>query len=96
MDGLEGAHGTNQDTLADPNGGWVRGSPLDRLLIVCSFPNNYPCVPPVFEIEANQSGSFNYRDADDLFDLLMAESLKRVGEMMVFDLITFTQERMSG
>ena len=61
-----------------------------------SFPGNYPCVPPVFEIEANQAGSFNYRDADDLFDLLMTESLKRVGEMMVFDLITITQEHMSG
>ncbi len=61
-----------------------------------SFPDNYPCVPPIFEIEANQSGSFNYRDADDLFDLLMAESLKRVGEMMVFDLVTFAQDHMTG
>ena len=63
---------------------------------ILSFPGNYPCVPPVFEIEANQSGSFNYRDADELFDLLMLEALKRVGEMMVFDLISLAQEHMSG
>lgn len=61
-----------------------------------SLPDNYPCVPPVFEIEANQSGSFDYRDADDLFESLMEESLKRVGGMMVFDLVTFAQEHMPG
>lgn len=61
-----------------------------------SFPPNYPSVPPVFEIEANKSGSFTYRDADALFDLMMVESLKRVGEMMVFDLITMAQDHLSG
>ncbi len=61
-----------------------------------SIPANYPCVPPILEIEANQSGSFDYRDADRLFDLLLEESLKRVGEMMVFDLITIAQDYMAG
>lgn len=61
-----------------------------------SLPPNYPCVPPVFEIEANQSGSFSYLDADELFDLLMAESINRIGGMMVFDLVTITQEFMPG
>ena len=60
------------------------------------MPANYPSVPPILEIEANQSGSFTYRDADNLFDLLMEESLKRVGEMMVFDLVTIVQEHMAG
>ena len=60
------------------------------------MPANYPSVPPILEIEANQSGSFTYRDADNLFDLLMEESLKRVGEMMVFDLVTIAQEHMAG
>ena len=59
-----------------------------------SLPASYPCVPPVFEIEANASGSFNYSDADDLFDLLMKESLNRVGDMMVFDLVTIAQDYM--
>ena len=61
-----------------------------------SLPPNYPCVPPVFEIEANKSGSFSYRDADDLFDLLMMESFKRVGGMMIFDLVTIAQDYMPG
>ena len=61
-----------------------------------SFPDNYPSVPPVFEIEANQSGSFTFRDADHLFDLFMVESLKRVGQMMVFDLVSLAQEHLSG
>ena len=61
-----------------------------------SLPPNYPCVPPVFEIEANKSGSFSYQDADDLFDLLMMESYKRVGGMMVFDLVTIAQDYMPG
>ncbi len=50
----------------------------------------------MFEIEANRSGSFTYRDADELFDLLMAESINRIGGMMVFDLVTFAQEYMPG
>jgi hypothetical protein len=53
-------------------------------------------VPPILEIEANQSGSFSYRDADGLFDRLLVESLDRVGEMMVFDLVTMAQEYMAG
>jgi hypothetical protein len=53
-------------------------------------------VPPILEIEANQSGSFSYRDADGLFERLMVESLNRVGEMMVFDLVTMAQEYMAG
>ena len=61
-----------------------------------SLPPNYPCVPPVFEIEANQSGSFSYRDADELFDLLMVESINQVGGMMVFDLVTIAQDYMPG
>ena len=52
-------------------------------------------MPPVFEIEANQSGSFTYRDADVLFDLLMEECLKRAGEMMMFDMISIAQEHLS-
>ena len=66
------------------------------LLPTHSLPPNYPCVPPVFEIEANKSGSFSYRDADELFDLLMTESINLVGGMMVFDLITITQDYMPG
>lgn len=61
-----------------------------------SLPPNYPCVPPIFEIEANKSGSFSYRDADDLFHLLMMESFKRVGGMMVYDLVTMAQDYMPG
>ena len=61
-----------------------------------SLPANYPCVPPVLEIEASESGNFSYRDADDLYQLLMEESLKRIGGTMVFDLITFAQEYMAG
>ncbi len=62
----------------------------------CSLPANYPAVPPVFEIETNQSGSFNYHDADDLFDLLMKESLNQLGEIMIFNLINTAQEHMPG
>ena len=61
-----------------------------------SLPASYPCVPVVFEIEANTSGSFSYKDADDLFDLLMKESLNRVGAMMIFDLVTIAQDYMPG
>ena len=53
-------------------------------------------MPPVFEIEANRSGSFTYNDADDLFDLLMRESINRVGDMMIFDLVTIAQDYMPG
>ena len=67
-----------------------------ELLHPSSLPCNYPCVPPVFEIEANQSGSFSYRDADNLFELLMEESLKCVGQTVVFDLVSLTQDHMSG
>lgn len=63
---------------------------------VYSLPASYPCVPPVFEIEANSSGSFSYHDADDLFDLLMRESINRVGAMMVFDLVSIAQDYMPG
>ena len=75
---------------------WKHSSSSQMLFLFFSLPDNYPCVPPIFEIETNQLGSFNYRDADNLFDLLMEESLKRIGEMMVFDLITLTQEHMPG
>ncbi len=50
----------------------------------------------MFEIESNQSGSFNYRDADDLFDVLMEECLKKPGQTVVFDLVTISQDRMPG
>lgn len=50
----------------------------------------------MFEIEANSSGSFSYHDADDLFDLLMRESINRVGAMMVFDLVSIAQDYMPG
>ena len=50
---------------------------------------------PVFEIEANKSGYFSYRVADDLFDLLVMESYKRVGGMMTFDLV-IAQDYMPG
>jgi hypothetical protein len=66
----------------------------DIIRIWFSLPPSYPCVPPVFEIEANSSGSFSYHDADDLFDLLMRESINRVGGMMIFDLVTIAQDYM--
>ena len=70
---------------------------LPYSLNIChSLPPNYPCVPLVFEIEANRSGSFNYHDADDLFDLLMTECINRVGGMMVFDLVTIAQDYLPG
>ena len=61
-----------------------------------SLPADYPCAPPVFEIEANQSGSFSFTHADKLYDLLMKESYKRVGRMMIFELVAIAQEHMLG
>ena len=64
-------------------------------LHVRSLPPNYPSVPPVFELEASQSGVCTYSDADELYDCLVTESLKRIGDMMIFDLVTMAQEFMS-
>jgi len=49
----------------------------------------------VFEIEACRSGVCSYSDADDLYDLFVSESLKKIGDMMVFDLVTIAQEFMA-
>jgi hypothetical protein len=68
----------------------------DVIKIWFSLPASYPSVPPVFEIETNTSGSFNYRDADDLFDLLMRESVRRVGNIMIFDIVSIAQDYMPG
>ena len=50
----------------------------------------------MFEIEANESGSFGFTHADKLYDILMKESYKRVGEIMIFDLVAIAQEHMIG
>ena len=50
----------------------------------------------MFEIEANSSGSFSYRDADNLFEMLVKEAAGRVGDMMIFDLVTMAQDYMPG
>ena len=40
----------------------------------------------------NRSGTFTYSNADNLFDLLMVESLGRAGAPVLFDLISKAQE----
>ena len=61
-----------------------------------SLPHNYPCVPPVLEIETNQSGSFTFADADNLFDQLMQTAITCLGSTMIYDLITQSQDLMPG
>lgn len=60
------------------------------------FPPNYPCEPPMFEIEIenNQSGSFSYTNADELYDRLMKESYKWIGQMMIYELLVTAQDYM--
>lgn len=58
------------------------------------MPPNYPGVPPVFEIEANRSGTFTFTDSDELFDTLTKEAINRVGGTMLYDLITIAQEQL--
>lgn len=59
-----------------------------------SLPPNYPSVPPVIEIESNESGSFTFTDSDELYDILMQAAISRVGGIMVYDLVTLAQEHM--
>lgn len=68
----------------------------DVIRIWFSLPHNYPCVPPVLEIETNQSGSFTFADADNLFDQLMQTAITRLGSTMIYDLITQSQDLMPG
>lgn len=65
-----------------------------HVFILCSLPPNYPCVPPVFEIETNRSGSFTFSEADNLFDQLMQTAMSRLGSTMIYDLITMSQDYM--
>ena len=48
----------------------------------------------MFEIEANQSGSFSYTNADELYERLMKESYKWIGQMMIYELIVTAQDYM--
>ena len=64
------------------------------VFILCSLPSNYPCVPPVFEIETNKSGSFTFSEADNLFDQLMQTAITRLGGTMIYDLIIMSQDYM--
>ena len=57
---------------------------------IFSLPPNYPSVPPVIEIETNESGTFTYSDADSLYDRLMEEANQHIGATMVFDLVGTT------
>ena len=64
------------------------------ILHLYSLPSNYPCVPPVFEIESNQSGSFTFSEADELFEHLMGVAITRLGGTMLYELITLSQDHM--
>lgn len=57
-----------------------------------SLPPNYPCIPPVFEIETNQSQSLSYRDADQLYDLLMMEATNGLGRGVIFGLVSAARD----
>ena len=57
-----------------------------------SLPPNYPCIPPVFEIETNQSQSLSYRDADQLYDLLMMEATNGLGRGVIFGLVSSARD----
>ena len=57
-----------------------------------SLPPNYPCIPPVFEIETNQSQSLSYRDADQLYDLLMMEATNGLGKGVIFSLVSAARD----
>lgn len=56
------------------------------------MPPNYPCIPPVFEIETNQSQSLSYRDADQLYDLLMMEATNGLGKGVIFSLVSAARD----
>ena len=56
------------------------------------MPPNYPCIPPVFEIETNQSQSLSYRDADQLYDQLMMEATNGLGRGVVFALVSTARD----
>ena len=60
-----------------------------------SLPSCYPAVPPVFEIEANKSGTFTFSDADHLYQLLEEASLARIGSTVIFDLVSLAQEELA-
>ena len=60
-----------------------------------SLPSCYPAVPPVFEIEANKSGTFTFSDADHLYQLLEEASLARIGSTAIFDLVSLAQEELA-
>lgn len=57
-----------------------------------SLPPNYPCIPPVFEIETNQSQSLSYCDADQLYDLLMTEATNGLGRGVIFGLVSTARD----
>ena len=57
-----------------------------------SLPPNYPCIPPVFEIETNQSQSLSYSDADKLYDLLMMEATDGLGRGVIFSLVSTARD----
>ena len=63
-----------------------------KLFLLFSLPPNYPCIPPVFEIETNQSQSLSYRDADQLYDLLMMEATNGLGRGVVFGLVSTARD----
>ena len=62
------------------------------MFLVYSLPPNYPCIPPVFEIETNQSQSLSYHDADQLYDLLMTEATNGLGRGVVFALVSTARD----
>ena len=75
--------------------GWINEwTHIYHIFISCSLPPNYPCVPPVFEIETNKSGSFTFSEADNLYDQLMQTAITRLGSTMIYDLITMSQDYM--
>lgn len=37
----------------------------------------------------------SYSDADELYDCFVTESFKRIGEVMIFDMVTVAQEFMT-
>ena len=46
----------------------------------------------MFEIETNQSQSLSYRDADQLYDLLMVEATNGLGKGMIFSLVSTARD----
>ena len=46
----------------------------------------------MFEIETNQSQSLSYRDADQLYDLLMMEATNGLGKGVVFALVSAARD----